>query len=559
MDLFNISLARIGRVFLLFSLFYSQVLLADVTSENTVSTNAPIIVNHSPWDVDFGMRYWLGSGKYKMTLMGDNNELVSRLTYGGFTSNAAEGFWSLNNTNGVFLKGYFGGGSNANGQLIDKDFPPGIIYSRTASNQENGTLNYFSMDLGYNLLAKDKWQMGAFAGYHYWLEHYNSFGCTQTVNGTVCATPIPTSVDVLNDNLTWNALRLGLNGTADITDDLNVVVDAAYTHSYLSANDFHNLRPSIRGIFEDGIGNGVQLDTTLNWEVSERLKLGVGGRWWHVSTNGFAHFDQTSGGGDPQPINLKQDVYGLLLQTNYTFGDDPVSPPLLWKDSPAPLTPFNWQGIYLGANVGYGMYPNNVSIYPNSATAIGLAESTPTLLNVQSSGFLGGGQLGYNWQINRLILGIESDLDYAHVSGANSVLQANPQPLVTTISKNIGWLATIRGRIGKLASDSMLAYVTAGPAFGRTQLAFDQRVVEVSCASGACATGNQHQTNTGWTVGGGIEYAVTKRATYKAEYLYANLGNNTLNTNLNSLGSNYIAKSSFNSNIIRLGVNYKVA
>ncbi|MDP1604244.1 MAG: outer membrane beta-barrel protein [Legionella sp.] len=519
-----------------------------------IDTKTPVVQSAltSPWELEFGMRYWLGSGHYQMSLFNNSapTQLVSRLTYEGYNTNSAEGFWRLDNINGVFLKGYFGGGSNNDGHLIDQDFPPGIIYSRTSSQQKNGAVNYVSVDLGYNLYSQDSWQVGAFAGYHYWLEHYNSFGCTQTVSGPICVTPIPTNVDALNDNLNWNSLRLGINAAVEVASRVNLMIDAAYTRSYLSANDFHNLRPDIRGIYEDGDGNGVQLDAIINWEASESLTFGVGGRWWHVSTDGFAHFDQTYAGAQPQPITLKQDVYGLLIQTSYKFGDEPFMKSVLQKDSDT--RPFDWEGFYIGANIGYGAHPDYVYINPVSLAAQTISASVPILLDVQSAGFLGGGQVGYNWQINRVIWGVESDLDYAHVSGANSVLLENPVEYTTSTSKNIAWLGTVRGRLGKLASESMIVYVTGGAAIGGTELSFDQRSLGSTCFLTGCSSGTQRQTQIGWTAGAGVEYAVSPRATFKADYLYIDLGAS------NWSNSNYWVSSAFNSNTVRLGVNYRV-
>lgn len=509
----------------------------------------------SPWDMNWGIRYWLGSGNYKMNLLDYQNQLLSRLSYEDVISNSAEGFWRLDHQSGVFIKGSLGGGANSGGYLIDQDFPPGIIYSRTSSNQENGAINYFSADLGYDIFNKGQWKVGVFAGYHYWLEHYNSFGCTQTaVNGTICSTPISTGVDALNDNLTWNSLRLGISSSLSLPYNLNLILDAAYTRSYLSANDYHNLRPDIRGIFEDGTGNGAQIDLLLNWAATPRLNVGVGGRWWNVNTDGYAHFDQTDAGGQPQPIALGQNVYGLLFQTSYNFDDVPS-----FNDKDSSLVSFPWQGFYIGANIGYGTYPSYVNIYPTSPAAAAIEDSTPILLNVQSSGFLGGGQMGYDWQVNRFVLGIESDMDYANVGGANSVLLANPTEYVTTVSKNIEWLGTVRARAGKLASDRMLAYVSGGIAVGETNLRFDQRSLGATCTSAVCSTGNQNQALVGWTAGAGIEYAVSHRMTYKAEYLYVDLGHNDLNTSPNISGiSNYLITSNFSSNLLRLGVNYKI-
>lgn len=510
--------------------------------------------SNSPWEFEFGSRYWLASSNFSKDLFGPNDNLLSRLTQENVTNNTAEGFWRLNHTSGVFLKGYFGGGTNNGGEFIDQDFPPGIVYSRTKSDQKNGAVNYFSVDLGYSLLMRPQWNLSAFIGYHYWLEHYNTFGCAQTAVGSpFCShATIPATVNGLNENVTWNSLRIGVNSTIKIIDRLDFTIDAAYIRSNLNGNDFHNLRSDIRGVGEDGQGNGVQLEGIFNWELSRDLTVGMGGRWWYVSTKGYTRFDQTAASGQPQGITVNQNTYGLLLQTNYKFDDSTV------HQLKEPLI-FDWNGAYLGANIGYGTNPSDVLISPLSVSAHAIEDQTPFLLNLQSRGFLGGGQGGYNWQINKVIVGIEGDIDYAHLSGANATTLEGPPNYSTSVSKNLQWLGTLRARLGKLASPNLLVYGTAGAAWGGAQLAFDQRNVAAFCTANLCSTGNATKTKTGGTVGAGIEYSVNRKTTFKAEYLYLNLGNVSLNTFQDAQGNtNYNVSSSFVYNIVRLGVNYKL-
>ncbi len=535
------------RLFLLHTLKIGLIVLSLVSMSH--ANPSAEISPESPWQLQTGMRYWLGGGTYTLDLFQGGNALASRLTYEDYTSNAAEGFWRLNHKNGFFLKGYLGGGSIQNGRLIDEDFPPGIIYSRTTSPQKNGAINYFSADVGYDVFHQSNWKAGAFIGYHYWLEHFNSFGCTQTAGGTVCTgVPIPSTVDALNDNLTWNSLRLGVNASASIAKHLSLNVDAAYIHSNLNANDFHNLRPSIRGMFMDGSGNGVQLDAIVDWDISQNLTMGVGGRWWYIVTNGLAHFEQTAGFGQPQGINLTQSSYGLLLQANYKFNED-IADKTLSKE---PDNAFSWPGFYGGANIGYGTNPSYVYIAPASSAAQMIADDIPQSLNIQSMGFLGGGGIGYNWQIQQIILGVETDLDYAQVGGANATTLSNVGEYTTSVHKNISWLGTFRARVGQLASDNMLVYLTGGLGYGGTKLAFDARQINAPCATGLCATNSTTQTDTGWTAGGGVEYAVSQHIAFKTEYLYVDLGNSRINN------SNFQVDSAFKNNIIRVGANYKI-
>lgn len=511
----------------------------------------------SPWALETGMRYWLGFGKYVKDLYGSIPEagMVSRLTYENYVSNSAEAFWRLGHYNGVFIKGYFGGGSINGGRLIDEDFPPVTVpYSSTNLNQKNGTLNYFSADLGYDLIQQEFWRLGGFIGYHRWMERYNSFGCEQLAgNREICGNvSTPYTVDVLNNNAVWNSLRLGANGFVNVSDTLNLIVDVAYVRSNLTANDYHNLRPDIRGMLEDGSGNGVQLEALLAWQYTPNLNLGIGGRWWSVVANGFSHFEQQPMEfGQAQKAKISHDSYGLLLQANYQFDDTPIK--LAMSKEPVSNLVFDWSGFYVGGNLGYGTNAEVVHIIPYASAPEDLASLTPHVLNTQDSGFLAGGQAGYNWLRNGNLFGLEGDLDYAHISSANAVTAYNTN-LITSVAKNTQWIGSIRGRIGRLASENMLVYLTAGPAWGRADLLFAQNPSQLD---NAFLSTRKTKTDTGWTGGGGVEYAVTNRIAFKAEYLYLGLGNSSLNF-YDPGAQLYQVKSKFNNNLIRLGANYKI-
>jgi len=168
----------------------------------------------------------------------------------------------------------------------------------------------------------------------------------------------------------------------------------------------------------------------------------------------------------------------------------------------APTPAFTWTGFYLGANIGYGW---------------GEADWSDDL-----DGFLAGGQAGYNWQFgNGFVLGIEADLQGSNISSPTF---------------SVDYFGTVRARAG-FGIDQFLLYGTAGFAYGRGSY-------ELFGLSNS-------QTQTGWTVGGGGEYAFNNNWSVKAEYLYVDLGSETFATFAGPLeiGST--------SNILRAGVNYR--
>jgi len=191
---------------------------------------------------------------------------------------------------------------------------------------------------------------------------------------------------------------------------------------------------------------------------------------------------------------------------------------------PAPVvTPvYNWTGFYVGINGGGGFGRSSLSNTRGT-----------TAFNVD--GGLVGGTLGYNYQINRLVLGLEGDIDWADINGntSNGICTG-----ITCSTKN-DWLATVRGRVG-YAFDRFMPYVTGGAAFGDVKTSM---------------TGFSGQTNTqtGWTAGGGLEFAINGPWTAKVEYLYVDLGGDTCPAANCGLSTN----TNFHTNIVRAGLNYR--
>jgi outer membrane immunogenic protein len=180
--------------------------------------------------------------------------------------------------------------------------------------------------------------------------------------------------------------------------------------------------------------------------------------------------------------------------------------------------PYSWTGFYVGVNGGGGFGGSNW-------------DSTGSF---DISGGLIGGTVGYNYQWGLAVLGVEGDIDWTNLKGSTSAFCA---PGCTTSNT---WLSTVRGRLG-YAAGRFMPYVTGGAAFGNIR---------------ASVPGLAGGTNdaTGWTIGGGIEAAITGNWTAKAEYLYVNLGN--FNCGINC-GAAVIDNVSLHTNILRAGVNYK--
>lgn len=270
----------------------------------------------------------------------------------------------------------------------------------------------------------------------------------------------------------------------------------------------------------------------------------------------------------------------------------------------APSPPPMWTGFHVGINAG-GTWSNNsnvnVTTWNTSApTAIDndlnaaalLSGSVPTSV---SSGFIGGGQIGYDWQGNLggygFVAGVEADIQ-GIAGNAGSGSRTIPSESVrvdvgsfhidddtyTTqkATANLNYIGTVRGRLGFLATPTLLIYGTGGLAYGGVNMSLSNyqptylNSTFPGLPSGLAGVvgGYQGYSNTqvGWTAGGGLEWMAMSNWSVKAEYLYYDLGNasaTTVNVLYPSLAgastevqnvSNFSTR--FNGNIVRAGVNY---
>jgi outer membrane immunogenic protein len=182
--------------------------------------------------------------------------------------------------------------------------------------------------------------------------------------------------------------------------------------------------------------------------------------------------------------------------------------------APVPPPPCNWQGFYIGVNAG-GTFGSS------EATDIDDYNFRGERWSYNASGFVGGLEAGYNFQWRWLVLGVEGDVGYLGLDGSGA--QPSSPDGDTIGFTNDGFYATFRGRIGaSLLHDKLLAYATGGGIGLNNEVGvFDHRTVEP--AGGGFGDGSSDDFRFGWTVGGGLAYAVTCHWSVKVEYLYYNL------------------------------------
>jgi outer membrane immunogenic protein len=199
--------------------------------------------------------------------------------------------------------------------------------------------------------------------------------------------------------------------------------------------------------------------------------------------------------------------------------------PPAYKAPIAPyIAPFSWSGFYVGVNGGYGWGTSNWTL-----TAAGLSTG-----DFDVTGGLVGGTIGYNLQTGNWVWGIEGDFDASWIKGTETTVCAVPG-----CETRNDWLATLRGRIG-YAWNRFMPYITGGAAFGDVKMTTP-------------ASTSQTDTQVGWTIGAGVEWAFTGAWSAKIDYLYADLG--TANCDIATCGTPIDV--TFKTNVIRLGVNYR--
>jgi outer membrane immunogenic protein len=235
-----------------------------------------------------------------------------------------------------------------------------------------------------------------------------------------------------------------------------------------------------------------------------------------------------------------------------------------YTKAPVMAPVYDWTGFYIGGNVGYSWgRSSDTSTLTNGAGTVLFTSGA----GANMDGVIGGGQIGYNWQVQNWVWGLEADIQGSDQKGRRdflcpigvctpgALILVAPGPAVpVALDQKLEWFGTVRGRVGVLATPQVLFYATGGLAYGE---------VNTSAVIGAGAFGfNAHDTRVGYTVGAGVEGVIAGNWTAKLEYLYMDLGrtSGSFLTTIPALGGgvlSYNYSSRITDNIVRVGVNYK--
>lgn len=265
---------------------------------------------------------------------------------------------------------------------------------------------------------------------------------------------------------------------------------------------------------------------------------------------------------------------------SYIDCPQPPPPPPLPVKPPAPED--RWDGFYLGLHAGYAFGSNEIELRPTSdafsQAAFGAGFIPESLDNDDLDSFLAGGQIGYNHQIDNVVLGVEGDFAWMDMfdrdrSGVTAITQTSffnqdevlevittERRFEVTETTGVDWLATLRGRLGIAVIDDLLLFATGGLAFADVSRDATGREVGVSSYGYS-----DDEIRFGWTVGGGLEYALSERFSVRGDYLYVDLGSEdgtAASLDAGALGQApsglFSDRDDLTLNVVRIALNYRL-
>lgn len=296
-----------------------------------------------------------------------------------------------------------------------------------------------------------------------------------------------------------------------------------------------------------GAPTAIVNNTKTGWVAGGGIEAALAGNWTAKAEYLYTDFGNVSNVqlipvafGGPATQVASGDVRNHVgrVGVNYRFGGQGYVP----SGGGASASAYNWTGVYLGGNLGYGVGRN--------ATTQAFAGVLTDRLTIGPDGVLGGGQIGYNWQSGAAVIGLEGDIQGTDQRDTICRLcQPTAGFLYQNFTQEVSWFATVRGRLG-YASGPALFYVTGGAAFGEIKTTVNQQSPPLN------ATSQFTNRKAGWTLGGGVEAALLGNWSVKAEYLYLDLGSISQTVIAPGFTASTLV-SDVRDHVARVGLNYR--
>jgi opacity protein-like surface antigen len=423
----------------------------------------------------------------------------------------------------------------------------------------------FAINAGYNFALANNWFIEPSAGFTYSRTSFDAFSVVG-VPGVI------------------NAQGANISGTLQVNDIISEIGRASIRVGTTVQSGNLSLTPfftaSVYNEFAGNIGSSFTtcpgcnlfgggllpfLPATFSSSTSTsrvgaygQYSLGIAGQIINTGWLGFARVDYRNG----------DNIVGWAgtAGIRYQFTPEMIAAVMPTK---APVKAFpvatryvNWTGFYIGAHGGVGYDRDTIGF-------VGSTESAGT----HFSGMLGGGQVGYNYQLaNKFVIGVEGDASWADLKGGQTCGVANGlnpatgtptgafDPFFMSCNTRLSWVATATAKLG-YAWDRTLYYVKGGVAFADETVTVNCIVGPLNMPSRSCSnqagapiTSISSEANrAGWTLGFGAEFALTPNWSAKAEYDYIGFGSRT------SLASDGTTSLTSNTNVqlTKIGLNYR--
>jgi outer membrane immunogenic protein len=228
------------------------------------------------------------------------------------------------------------------------------------------------------------------------------------------------------------------------------------------------------------------------------------------------------------------------LAGSATAADLGARAPAPYQPPPPPPPLFSWTGCYIGGNIGGGWASHSSNDVTGAVTGVIGAD----LGSHTASGLIGGGQIGCDYQAGVWVFGVQGMFDGSGMQGSNTDATG-----LFVVNSNIPWLATVTGRVGVTAAPTVLVYAKGGGAWVRDNYT-------VTAVPGI-VLGNASSTPSGWTVGGGVEWAFAGNWTAFAEYNYLDFGTPGVNFTPAVGAATFPINIKQNINSFMVGINYR--
>jgi len=264
-------------------------------------------------------------------------------------------------------------------------------------------------------------------------------------------------------------------------------------------------------------------------------------------------------------------IVALLLLAHSTFAADL---PSRKASPPAPAAAVSWTGFYAGVNGGFAWDNSTATVLAagQGLSQVGVEQwqaypfLAPGVASLNSSGFIGGGHIGWNYQLaslSRIVIGIETDgaLLAAHNGTYTFVAPGGLNPSIAQIGRAFAWAGSARGRLGFLLTPTLMVYATGGAGFGQANV---NEYAYGDAFAATYAPGTQGRVYGGVAFGGGVEWAFLPDWSLRAEYLHFDLGTHTASFPGFVYGSvpafpvpqQFLATAPLRQDAVKLGVSY---